>query len=194
MKVLVGCEFSGRVRDAFIAKGHDAVSCDLRPSESLRGPHIQGDVRDALRSENWDETILHPNCQLTAVAGARWWPGREAEQAESLAFIKEVWDLGAPRKALEQPMSITHRVLGPVSQVIQPWQFGHGETKATCLWLAGLPLLKPTKIVDGREAKVHRMSLKGGKEMRQRRRSRTFPGIAAAMADQWGSGNLEAKE
>lgn len=189
MKVLVGCEFSGRVRDAFIEKGHDAVSCDLRPSESLRGPHIQGDVRDALRSERWDLAGLHPFCTNTAVSGARWFKEKAAEVAADLQFIGDLWGLAKAQAGsvyLEQPRSITHRVLGPVSQTIQPWQFGHGETKATCLWLHNLPPLEPTKIVDGREAKVHRMSLRGGKEMRQRRRSRTFPGIAAAMADQWG--------
>lgn len=186
MKVLVGCEFSGRVRDAFLAKGHDAVSCDLQPSESLRGAHIQSDVRDALRGESWDLAVLHPPCTHTAISGARWFKEKAVEQAAALAFIQEVWTLAPSRAALEQPMSITHRVLGPVSQVVQPWQFGHGETKATCLWLRGLPRLKPTKVVEGREAKVHRMSLRGGKAMRQRERSRTFPGIAEAMADQWG--------
>lgn len=187
MKVLVGCEFSGRVRDAFIAKGHEAVSCDLQPSESLRGPHVQGDVRDALRGESWDLAVLHPPCTHTAISGARWFKAKATEQEAALAFIGEVWSLAPAKAALEQPMSVSHRVLGPVSQVVQPWQFGHGETKATCLWLRGLPVLKPTAVVDGREAKVHRMSLRGGKAMRQRRRSRTFPGIAAAMADQWGA-------
>lgn len=189
MKVLVGCEFSGRVRDAFIAKGHDAVSCDLRPSESLRGPHIQGDVRDAIRSERWNLNINHPSCTDTAVAGARWFAAKGSKVDEALAFNKEVWDLSvrhADAAVLEQPRSISHRVLGPPTQVVQPWQFGHGETKATCFWLHNLRPLVPTLVVEGREPRVHRMSLKGGNEMRQRRRSRTYTGIAAAMADQWG--------
>lgn len=185
MKVLVGCEFSGRVRDAFLRRGHEAVSCDLHESEAP-GPHIVGDVRDALRAEAWDAAILFPPCTHTAVSGARWFHLKKREQEEALGFIQDIWAAAPEKKALEQPMSITHRALGPVSQVIQPWQFGHGETKATCLWLRGLPRLTPTEIVAGRTPAVHRMTRRGGDEARRRNRSRTYPGIAEAMALQWG--------
>lgn len=186
MKVLVACERSGRVRDAFIQGGHNAMSCDLFPSDAP-GPHYQGDVFDVV-DYPWDIAIMHPECTHTAVSGARhfaekWADGR---QACGVAFALRLWKALAhvPRRALEQPVSILSTLWRKPDQVIQPWQFGHGETKATCLWLDGLPPLTPTNIVDGREARVHRMTPSPD---RARLRSATYPGIAIAMAEQWGA-------
>lgn len=183
MRVLVGCEFSGVVRDAFLARGHDAMSCDLLPSEAP-GPHYQGDIRDVL-TERWDLAIFHPPCTDLAVSGARWFPEKRADgrQQRSLAFVQALLDAPIPRIALENPVSIISSAIRKPDQIIQPWQFGHGETKTTCLWLKGLPPLAPTDVVDGREARVHHMA--PGPE-RWRERSRTYSGIAAAMAEQWG--------
>lgn len=182
MKVLVACEFSGAVRDAFLARGHDAISCDLLPPEQP-GPHIQGDVRDVDMSA-FDLLIAHPPCTHLAVSGARWFSGKRAEQEEALAFVRYLLAAPVPRIALENPISIISSRIRKPDQIIQPWQFGHGETKATCLWLANLPRLTPTDVVEGRENRVWRM---GPGPMRWRERSRTLPGIAAAMAAQWGS-------
>lgn len=181
MKVLVACEYSGAVRDAFLALGHAAMSCDLLPTD-VPGPHYQGDVRDVL-DDGWDLMVAHPPCTHLAVSGARWFKDKQAEQAEALAFVRLL--LGAPisRIALENPVSIISSRIRKPDQVIQPWQFGHGETKATCLWLKNLPPLKPTDIVDGREARVHRMA---PSPTRWKERSKTYAGIAAAMAQQWG--------
>lgn len=179
-KVLIACEYSGRVRDAFRAKGHTAVSCDLLPSET-EGPHFQGDVRDFIH-HGWDLLIAHPPCTHLAVSGARWFKDKLVEQQEALDFVRMLLDAPIPCIALENPISIISSRIRKPDQIIQPWQFGHGETKATCLWLKGLPLLKPTNIVEGREAKVHRMP--PGPD-RWKDRSRTYTGIAQAMADQW---------
>ncbi len=181
MKVLIGCEYSGVVRDAFIVRGHDAISCDLLPTETP-GPHYQGDVRDII-GDGWDLAIFHPPCTHLAVSGARWFRDKQAEQAEALAFVRELLSAPIPRIALENPVSIISSRIRKPDQIIQPWQFGHGETKATCLWLKNLPLLAPTDIVDGREARVHKMP--PGPD-RWKERSRTYHGIAEAMADQWG--------
>jgi hypothetical protein len=181
MRVLVACEFSGIVRDAFIAAGHDAVSCDLLPSETP-GPHYQGDLRDVL-DVGYDLMIAHPPCTHLAVSGARWFAEKREEQAEALAFVQLLLDAPIPRIALENPVSIISSRIRKPDQIIQPWMFGHGETKATCLWLKGLPKLVPTDIVDGRQPRVHFAS--PGPD-RWKERSRTLPGIAAAMADQWG--------
>ncbi len=181
MRVLVACEFSGIVRDAFIERGHDAWSCDLLPSERL-GPHIQGDVLTHL-GDGWDLMIAHPPCTYLAVSGARWMASRPALTAEALEFVRVLLDAQIPRIALENPVSIISSRIRRPDQIIQPWMFGHGETKATCLWLKNLPPLVPTAIVAGREARIHRMP--PGPD-RWRERSRTFPGIARAMADQWG--------
>ena len=181
MKVLVACEFSGVVRDAFIAKGHDAMSCDLLPSETP-GPHYKGDVRDILHRP-WDLMIAHPPCTHLAVSGARWFKGKERQQIEALEFVAMLLHSGIPAIALENPVSIISSRIRKPDQTIQPWQFGHGEVKRTCLWLKGLPKLTPTCVVEGREAKVHRAA--PGPE-RWKERSRTLPGIAAAMAAQWG--------
>lgn len=181
MRVLVACEYSGVVRDAFIALGHEAWSCDLLPTESP-GPHIQGDVL-AVLNDGWDLMIAHPPCTHLAVSGARWFKEKQAEQAVSLGFVQTLLAAPIPMIALENPVSIISSRIRKPEQIIQPWQFGHGETKATCLWLKGLPLLKPTNIVDGREARIHKMPPGPN---RWKERSRTFTGIAAAMASQWG--------
>lgn len=181
MKVLVACEFSGRVRDAFAALGHTAVSCDLLPSETP-GDHYIGDVRDIL-SQHWDMMVAHPPCTYLASSGARWWGGRQQEQADAIAFFMDLVNAPIPRICIENPigrMSVCYR---KPDQIIQPWQFGHGETKATCLWLKGLSPLRPTDIVTGRYPAVHRMAPSVD---RWRNRSRTYPGIAFAMAQQWG--------
>lgn len=180
-RVLVACEYSGRVRDAFAALGHDAWSCDLLPSEAP-GYHHQGDVRDIL-GDGWDLLIAHPPCTHLAVSGARWFGEKRQEQAEALAFVSELANAPIPRICIENPVSVISSKLGKPTQTIQPWQFGHGETKATCLWLYWLPPLQPTNVVPGREARVHRMP--PGPD-RWKERSRTFEGIAKAMADQWG--------
>lgn len=180
MKVLIAFEFSGTVRGAFIARGHDAMSCDLLPTEQP-GPHYQGDVRDLL-CDDWDLMIAHPPCTHLAVSGARWFASKQTEQAEALEFVRLLLDAPIARIALENPVSIISSRIRKPDQIIQPWQLGHGETKATCLWLKGLPPLVPTRIVDGREQRVHRMAQ--GPD-RWRERSRTYTGIAEAMADQW---------
>lgn len=181
MKILVACEFSGIVRDAFAALGHDAWSCDFLPSERP-GKHYQGDVKDLL-NDRWDLMIAHPPCTHLAVSGARWFKDKIKEQQEALDFVRMLLEANIPRIALENPISIISSKIRKPSQIIQPWQFGHGETKATCLWLKGLPLLKPTNVVEGREARVWK--LPPGPE-RWKDRSRTFTGIAEAMAQQWG--------
>lgn len=182
MKVLIACEFSGTVRDAFAARGHDAWSCDLLPSERP-GQHIQGDVL-AVLGDGWDLMIAHPPCTHLAVSGARWFVDKRDEQAAALEFVRALMAAPITRWAIENPVSIISSRIRKPDQIVQPWQFGHGETKATCLWLHGLPKLTPTNIVDGREARVHRMP--PGLN-RWAERSRTFAGIASAMAEQWGS-------
>lgn len=183
MRVLVACEFSGVVRDAFTRRGHDAWSCDLLPSETP-GKHIQGDALQAMRSRRWDLLIAHPPCTYLAVSGARWFKGRKHEQYLALVFVQALLDAPIKRIALENPISVISTKIRKPDQIIQPWQFGHGETKATCLWLKNLPRLTLTRIVEGREARVHRAS--PGPD-RWKERSRTLTGIAEAMADQWGS-------
>ena len=181
MRVLVACEFSGVVRDAFLAAGHMAVSCDLLPTERP-GPHIQGDVLKVL-ARDWDLMIAHPPCTHLAVSGARWFKDKGHEQQEALDFVQALLDAPIEHIALENPVSIISSRIRKPDQIIQPWQFGHGEVKATCLWLKNLPPLIPTSIVEGREARVHR--LPPGPE-RWKERSRTLTGIATAMALQWG--------
>lgn len=180
MRVLIGCEFSGTVRDAFLRLGHDAWSCDLIPCET-GGPHIQGDVRDVL-ADNWQLAIFHPPCTHLAVSGARWFKDKVREQAEALDFVRLLLAAPIPHIALENPVSIISSKIRKPDQVIQPWQHGHGETKATCLWLKNLPRLTPSNIVEGREQRIWKMppSVDRWKE-----RSRTLPGVAGAMANQW---------
>ena len=181
MRVLVACEYSGRVRDAFIAKGHDAMSCDLLPTE-VDGPHYQGDVFDII-NDGWDLMVCHPPCTHLAVSGARWFKDKQEEQKEALEFVRKLLDAPIDKICLENPISIISSRIRKPDQIIQPWQFGHPETKATCLWLKNLPKLTPTDIVEGREARVHKM---GPSPNRWKERSRTYEGIANAMAAQWG--------
>ena len=181
MRVLVACEFSGIVRDAFIKLGHEAVSCDLLPSERP-GPHIQGDVLEIL-DDNWDLMIAHPPCTHLAVSGARWFKFKEKEQAEALDFVRNLLDAPIHRIALENPVSVISTKIRKPDQIIQPWMFGHGETKKTCFWLKNLPPLEPTHIVGGREGRVWK---EPPSPDRWKNRSRTYLGIAHAMASQWG--------
>lgn len=181
MRVLIACEFSGTVRDAFRRLGHDAMSCDLLPTEAP-GPHHQGDVRDVL-GDGWDLMVAHPPCTHLAVSGARWFKDKRAEQAEALAFVRLLMDAPIERIAIENPVSVISTRIRKPEQIVHPWQFGHGERKATCLWLKGLQSLVPTNIVEGREARIHRMP--PGPD-RWKKRSLTYQGIADAMAEQWG--------
>lgn len=183
MRVLVACEYSGVVREAFRARGHDAWSCDLLPAEDGSPFHHQMDVLPLL-GDGWDLMVAHPPCTDLAVRGARWFPEKRADgrQQASLDFVRALLAAPIPRIALENPVSIISSAIRKPDQVIQPWMFGHGETKATCLWLKGLPPLVPTDVVAGREQRVHMMP--PGPD-RWKERSRTFPGIAAAMAEQW---------
>ena len=182
MRVLVACEFSGIVRDAFRAKGHDAWSCDLLPTERP-GPHIWDDVLRYLH-EGWDLMVAHPPCTRLASSGARWFREKQHEQEDAVAFVRQLWESRIPRIGIENPIGVLSTRIRKPDQIIQPWQFGHGETKATCLWLKNLPPLVPTNIVEGRRARVHREP--PGPD-RWKNRSRTYQGIADAMADQWGS-------
>ena len=181
MKVLVACEFSGIVREAFKVKGHDAISCDLLPSE-IPGNHYKGDVRDII-DDGFDLMIAHPPCTHLAVSGARWFKDKKVEQKEALDFVRFLMDSNIPKIAIENPISIISSHIRKPDQIIQPWQFGHGETKATCIWLKNLPLLQPTNIVDGRKDRIHKLP---PSENRWKERSRTYEGIAKAMAEQWG--------
>lgn len=182
MRVLVACEYSGRVRDAFLKKGHYALSCDFLPCESDQsGDHYQGDVTNIL-DHGWDLMIAHPPCTHLAVSGARWFKDKQKEQQEALDFVKLLMEVPIEKIAIENPISIISSKIRKPDQIIQPWQFGHGETKATCLWLKNLPKLIPTNIVEGREARIHKMA--PGPD-RWKERSRTFQGIADAMAEQW---------
>jgi site-specific DNA-cytosine methylase len=186
MRVLVACEFSGVVRDAFRARGHDAWSCDLLPTEADPRWHSVGDALEAIAHPwlSWDLLIAHPPCTHLALSGARWWPMKRAEQAEALAFVRALLEAPVPRIALENPVGFISTAIRPPDQYIQPWQHGHGETKKTGLWLKGLPPLKPSNVVAGRTPRVHYAA--PGPE-RWKERSRTLPGIAAAMAEQWGN-------
>jgi hypothetical protein len=181
MRVLVAREFSGVVRDAFAAQGHDAWSCDLIPT-TKGDKHIVGDVQNIL-TDGWDLMIAHPPCTHLCVSGARWFKDKLPEQAEALWFVDMLLNAPIPKIALENPISIISTRIRKPDQIIQPWQFGHGETKATCLWLKNLPKLLPTDIVEGREARIHRLPPTPD---RWKLRSITFEGIAQAMAQQWG--------
>jgi hypothetical protein len=179
-RVLVGCEFSGVVRDAFIAKGHHAMSCDLLPTEKP-GPHYQGDVRDVV-GDGWDLAVFHPPCTHICGSGNRWWAGTE-ERWRALEFVEWLLGMDILRVCLENPVGAISSEIRPPTQYVQPWEHGHGETKKTGLWLKGLPALEPSNVVRGRTDRVHRMA--PGPE-RWKNRSRTYPGIALAMAEQWG--------
>jgi len=185
MRILVGCEFSGIVRDAFRTRGHDAISCDLLPSERP-GPHLQDDIRDVVSDTatygKWDMGIFFPPCTYLCRSGARWWSGTP-EQDASLLLVAMLLSAPIPKIALENPIgAINSRICKP-TQIIQPHDHGHGETKATCLWLQGLPKLHPSNMVNGRRSRVW---LEPPSPERSKNRSRTLPGIAFAMAEQWG--------
>jgi hypothetical protein len=183
VRVLVACEFSGVVRRAFRERGHEAWSCDLLPAEDESPHHYRGDVLKVI-GKGWDLMIAHPPCTHLAVSGARWFKEKREEQNAALEFVWRLWLAEIPRICIENPVSIISSRIAKPTQIIQPWQFGHGETKTTCLWLRNLPKLQPTNIVDGREARVHKMS--PGPD-RWKERSRTYRGVAAAMANRWGN-------
>jgi hypothetical protein len=191
MKVLVGCECSGTVRDAFLEKGHDAISCDLKPS-TRPGPHYQGDVMDII-NDGWDLAVFHPDCTHLAVSGARWFYKKQKEQKEALDFVRLLMSADIPKIAIENPVSIISTHIRKPDQIVQPYMFGDPHTKTTCLWLKNLPLLQPTNIVS----KGKRHITKSGKSLpewynlppsedRAEIRSKTFEGFARAMAEQWG--------
>jgi hypothetical protein len=184
LRVLVACEYSATVRDAFRARGHDAWSCDLLPTEGDPAFHVQGDVVPLL-TQGWDMMIAHPPCTFLCRSGAAWWnkPGRAEAREDALSFVRLLLAAPIPRIAIENPPGAIGSRIRKADQYVQPWQFGHGEVKMTGLWLKGLPMLRPTNIVDGRHPRLH---LLGPSPDRWKERSRTFPGIAAAMADQWG--------
>ena len=181
MRVLIACEFSGIVRDAFLERGHDAVSCDLLPTESP-GPHYQGDICERL-GDKWDLMVAFPPCTHLAVSGARWFKEKRQEQDDAAEFFMTLANAAIDRIAIENPVGVMSTRWRKPDQYIQPWQFGHGETKKTGLWLKNLPPLVPTDVVDGREARIHKMP---PSKDRGHLRSITYAGIAKAMADQWG--------
>ena len=182
MKILIACEYSGTVRDAFISAGHDAMSCDLLPTDRS-GPHYQGSVFDII-DQGWDMMIAHPPCTHLAVSGARHFAAKRADgrQQEAIDFFMALARAPIPRIAIENPVCIMSSLWRKPDQIIQPWQHGHGETKATCLWLKGLPKLTPTDVVSGRSDRIHKMPPSPD---RWKLRSTTYAGIAKAMAAQW---------
>ena len=212
MKVLVACEYSGVVRDAFLKRGHDAISCDILSSESDLGKHYQGDVKDIL-DDDWDLLIAHPPCTYLSVSGARWFyhpedkhldyndrrphpkhPNRRQLQDEALEFVKLLFNAPIKKIALENPISVISTKIRKPDQIIQPYEFGHPTTKTTCLWLKNLDKLNPTNIVEPewvytknrRWSKFYYDTYKLPNDEKAKARSRTFSGIAEAMADQWG--------
>lgn len=182
MDVLIACEFSGRVRDAFIARGHNAMSVDLEPSDSRYGPHYRGDMFDLLPG-SWELVIAFPPCTYLARSGAHLYWGTP-QQAGALEFVRRIMAEPVPKLAIENPVGAINSKIRQPNQIVQPWQFGHGDTKATCLWLRGLPELTPTRIVSGRSASILNAPGKGAQ--RRRNRSVTYQGLADAMAAQWG--------
>lgn len=182
MKVMIACEFSGIVRDAFAGRGHDAWSCDILASERP-GQHIQKPIQKVTNLYTFDLMVAFPPCTHLAVSGARWWKDKQMEQRDALAFVCSLLAANVRKIALENPIGIISTKIRKPDQIIQPWQFGHGETKATCLWLKNLPKLVPTNIVEGRQPRVHH---EPPSVDRWKNRSRTLQGIADAMAEQWG--------
>ena len=182
MKVLIACEYSGTVRDSFIAMGHDVMSCDLLPTDKP-GPHYQGDVFDII-NDGWDLMIAHPPCTHLAVSGARHFAEKRADgrQQDGIDFFMALANAVIPKICIENPVCIMSTIWRKPDQIIQPWQYGHGETKSTCLWLKGLPLLQPTDVVEGRADRIHKMPPSAD---RWKLRSQTYQGIADAMAQQW---------
>jgi hypothetical protein len=188
MRVLIACEYSARVRDSFRRRGHDAWSCDLLPCEGDPQWHLQQPVEDVL-GDGWDLMIAHPPCTHLAVSGSRHFHRKQSEQVEALDFVRLLMAAPIERWCIENPVSIISSAVRPPDQIIQPWQFGHGETKATCLWLQNLPRLRSTDVVEGREPRVHMMPPGPN---RWKERSRTFEGVANAMGEQWGVRELPA--
>lgn len=193
MRVLVACEFSGIVREAFRARGHNAWSCDLLAAEDGSPYHIRSNALDAIQFgggfvDGWDLMIAHPPCTHLAVSGARWFSEKWREQGDAIGFFWKLMAAPVPRICVENPVSIISTRIRKPDQIIQPWMFGHGETKATCLWLKNLPKLVPTNIVEGRSARVHR---EPPSPDRWKNRSRTLQGIADAMAAQWSFDDAE---
>lgn len=182
-KVLIGCEFSQVVTKAFREQGIEAYSCDLLETEGNPDWHLQMDVLEAIEKVKPKLGIFHPPCTYLAVSGARWFKDRKAEQFAALNFVTELMAAPIEKIAIENPIGVISSKIRKPNQIIQPWMFGHGETKATCLWLKNLPKLQPTNIVSGREGRVWKESPSPN---RWKNRSRTYPGIAQAMAEQWG--------
>ena len=187
MYVLVACEFSGIVRDAFTKKGHSAVSCDLLPSERP-GLHYRGSVSDIIQ-DGWDLMIAHPPCTHLSVSGARWFKEKAEEQKHAIDFFMTLVNANIPKICVENPVSIMSTIFRKPDQIIQPWMFGHDASKKTCLWLKGLPCLEPTDIIKKERYANQTPSGQnklGPSPTRARERSRTYEGIANAMAEQWG--------
>jgi len=185
VRVLVACEYSGRVREAFRRLGHDAVSADFEPAEDNSLYHYRGDCFDLIDTSEFDLMIAHPPCTYLSVSGMHWTTRglRDPKLTEdALAFVQRLMAAPIAKIAIENPVGVISSRVRKPDQIIHPWQFGHGETKTTCLWLKGLPKLTPTNVVDGREARVHRMPPGPN---RWKERSRTYQGIADAMAEQW---------
>ena len=183
MRILIACEYSGTVTKAFLHKGHMVMSCDILPSDRNDIVHLKGDVRGIIEYPYWDMMIAFPPCTHLAVSGARWFKDKQVEQKHAIEFFMKLVNANIPKIAIENPIGIISTRYRKPDQIIQPWQFGHGETKATCLWLKNLPKLKPTNIVPGRENRIHKMP---PSKDRGKLRSLTYQGIADAMADQWG--------
>ena len=196
MKILIACEFSGTVREAFVAKGHNAWSCDIEPTD-IPGNHYQGDVMDII-NDGWDMMIAHPPCTHLAVSGARHFEAKrkDGRQQQGIDFFMSIINAPISKMAVENPIGIMSTIYRKPDQIIQPWEYGHNATKSTCLWLKGLPLLKPTNIVDKGEfvtfksgKRMTKWYADAGKKLPQERakiRNKTFQGIANAMAEQWG--------
>lgn len=189
MRVLVACEYSATVRDAFRRLGHDAWSCDILPTEGDPRWHLEKDAIELVYGDQWDLLIAHPPCTDLSVSGARHFAAKIADgrQQRALDFVQRLMDAPIERIAIENPISVISSKIRKPDQIIQPWQFGHGETKATCLWLKNLPQLVPTNVVEGREQRIFKMPPGPN---RWKERSRTFQGIADAMASQWGGESL----
>ena len=203
MKVLIACEYSGVVRDAFIKQGHEAISCDLLPSESDLGEHYQGDVTDII-DDGWDMMIAHPPCTYLTVTGNKWFkpeykdrfPTREQDRRDAIAFFMALMNANIPKIAIENPIGIMSTTFRKPDQIIQPWQFGHEASKSTCLWLKNLPLLQYTNVVSKGEFVTYKSGKRTAKwyadaarydaKTRAKIRNTTFQGIADAMAQQWG--------
>lgn len=186
MRILVACEFSGVVREEFAKRGHDACSLDILPTK-IPGKHLQEDIMNQIRTwrwTNWDMLIAFPPCTRLCVSGARWFGKYQIEQLKAIEFFLNIATCPIEKICIENPIGIMSTHYRKPDQIIQPWQFGHGETKATCLWLKGLPKLVPTNIVEGREARIHKMPPSKDRGLL---RSITYQGIASAMAEQWGN-------